>query len=63
MRGGIIMMMLGLTLPASAAEIGRFVSGENAFAVNSWLVPTRTGIVRDRYPVHGVGGGTNCSKP
>ncbi len=39
------MLMLGLTLPASAAEIGRFVSSEKAFAVNSWLVPTRTGIV------------------
>jgi glyoxylase-like metal-dependent hydrolase (beta-lactamase superfamily II) len=39
------MTMLGLTLPASAAEISRFVSSEKAFAVNSWLVPTRTGIV------------------
>jgi glyoxylase-like metal-dependent hydrolase (beta-lactamase superfamily II) len=45
MRGAIVMMMLGLTLPASAAEISRFVSSERAFAVNSWLVPTRTGIV------------------
>jgi glyoxylase-like metal-dependent hydrolase (beta-lactamase superfamily II) len=45
MRGVIVMVMLGLTLPASAAEISRFVSSEKAFAVNSWLVPTRTGIV------------------
>ncbi len=45
MRCVIAMMMLGLTLPASAAEITRFVSSEKAFAVNSWLVPTRTGIV------------------
>ncbi len=45
MRGVIAMMMLGLTLPASAAEISRFVSSEKAFAVNSWLVSTRTGIV------------------
>jgi glyoxylase-like metal-dependent hydrolase (beta-lactamase superfamily II) len=45
MRGAIAMVMTGLTLPASAAEISRFVSGEKAFAVNSWLVPTRTGIV------------------
>jgi len=45
MRSVIATMMLGLTLPASAAGIGRFVSDEKAFAVNSWLVPTRTGIV------------------
>jgi len=45
MRAVIAMVMLGLTLPGSAAEIDRFVSSEKAFAVNSWLVPTRTGIV------------------
>jgi glyoxylase-like metal-dependent hydrolase (beta-lactamase superfamily II) len=45
MRAVVAMMMLGLKLPASAAEISRFVSSEKAFAVNSWLVPTRTGIV------------------
>ncbi len=45
MRCVIAMMMLGLTLQASAAEISRFVSSEKAFAVNSWLVPTSTGIV------------------
>jgi glyoxylase-like metal-dependent hydrolase (beta-lactamase superfamily II) len=45
MRGVTAMVMLGLTLPASATEISRFVSSEKAFAVNSWLVPTRTGIV------------------
>jgi glyoxylase-like metal-dependent hydrolase (beta-lactamase superfamily II) len=44
-RSVIALTMLGLTLPAAAAEISRFVSSEKAFAVNSWLVPTRTGIV------------------
>ena len=45
MRGVVAMVMLGLTLPAAAAEISRLTSSEKAFAVNSWLVPTRTGIV------------------
>jgi glyoxylase-like metal-dependent hydrolase (beta-lactamase superfamily II) len=45
MRGVVVMVMLGMTHPASAAEISRFVSSEKAFAVDSWLVPTRTGIV------------------
>ena len=30
---------------ASAAEVARFVSSEQGFAVNSWLVPTERGIV------------------
>jgi glyoxylase-like metal-dependent hydrolase (beta-lactamase superfamily II) len=43
----VLLAVLGLAsaVPASAAEVTRFVSSEQGFAVNSWLVPTARGIV------------------
>jgi glyoxylase-like metal-dependent hydrolase (beta-lactamase superfamily II) len=45
MRPAFALMFLASALPVSAAEIGRVVSSEQDFAVNSWLVPTEHGIV------------------
>ncbi len=45
MRKLIAVMALGIAVPAAAADISRFVSSEPNFAVNSWIVPTRTGVV------------------
>ncbi len=45
MRHALVLMLLASALPVSAAEVGRVVSSEQDFAVNSWLVPTAHGIV------------------
>jgi glyoxylase-like metal-dependent hydrolase (beta-lactamase superfamily II) len=45
MRVAITLIAFLVAHPAAAAEVSRFVSNEQGFAVNSWLVPTKTGIV------------------
>jgi glyoxylase-like metal-dependent hydrolase (beta-lactamase superfamily II) len=45
MRLLIALLTLASVAPASAADVARFTSSEQAFAVNSWLVPTQHGIV------------------
>jgi glyoxylase-like metal-dependent hydrolase (beta-lactamase superfamily II) len=45
MRLALALMFLASALPVTAAEVGRIVSSEQDFAVNSWLVPTEHGIV------------------
>jgi glyoxylase-like metal-dependent hydrolase (beta-lactamase superfamily II) len=45
MRLLLALLALVSALPVSAADVARFVSGEQGFAVNSWLVPTEHGIV------------------
>jgi glyoxylase-like metal-dependent hydrolase (beta-lactamase superfamily II) len=37
--------LLGVSWGAAAADVVRYASGEKGFAVNSWLVPTTTGVV------------------
>lgn len=45
MRLLIALLTLASVTPAGAADIARFTSSEQAFAVDSWLVPTRHGLV------------------
>jgi glyoxylase-like metal-dependent hydrolase (beta-lactamase superfamily II) len=45
MRLLLALLALAGSLPVSAAEVARFVSNEQGFAVNSWLVPTEHGII------------------
>ena len=45
MRILLFMVMLAGALPARAADIIRYASDEKGFAVNSWLVPTQTGLI------------------
>jgi len=45
MRLLFALLTLASALPASAVEVTRFMSSEQGFAVNSWLVPTTRGIV------------------
>jgi glyoxylase-like metal-dependent hydrolase (beta-lactamase superfamily II) len=45
MRRALALLVLASALPVSATEVGRIVSSELDFAVNSWLVPTEHGIV------------------
>jgi glyoxylase-like metal-dependent hydrolase (beta-lactamase superfamily II) len=39
------LLALATAFPVGAADVARFVSNEQGFAVNSWLVPTQHGIV------------------
>jgi glyoxylase-like metal-dependent hydrolase (beta-lactamase superfamily II) len=45
MRFLLFILAFAISLPADAAEIIRYTSGEKGFAVNSWLVPTDTGLI------------------
>jgi glyoxylase-like metal-dependent hydrolase (beta-lactamase superfamily II) len=45
MRILLTLLVLASALPTDAAEVTRFVSGAQGFAVNSWLVPTKDGLV------------------
>jgi glyoxylase-like metal-dependent hydrolase (beta-lactamase superfamily II) len=45
MRLPLALLALASALPANAVEVSRFVSTDQGFAVNSWLVPTQRGIV------------------
>ena len=45
MRPALALLALASALPVSAVDVGRIVSSEQDFAVNSWLVPTSHGIV------------------
>ncbi len=45
MRLLLALLALASAVPVGAAEVARFVSSEQGFAVNSWLVPTERGIV------------------
>jgi len=44
MRLPLALLALASALPANAADVSRFVSSDQGFAVNSWLVPTQRGI-------------------
>ncbi len=45
MRFLLALLAMASALPVSAADVVRFVSNEQGFAVNSWLVPTERGII------------------
>jgi glyoxylase-like metal-dependent hydrolase (beta-lactamase superfamily II) len=45
MRLLVSLLALATAFPVSAADVARFVSSEQGFAVNSWLMPTERGIV------------------
>jgi glyoxylase-like metal-dependent hydrolase (beta-lactamase superfamily II) len=45
MQALFIFLAFLIALPASAADVLRFESAERGFAVNSWLVPTDTGLI------------------
>ena len=45
MRALLALLALASTLPVRAADVVGFTSGEQAFAVNSWFLPTQHGIV------------------
>jgi glyoxylase-like metal-dependent hydrolase (beta-lactamase superfamily II) len=45
MRLVVSFLALATAFPVGAADVARFVSSEQGFAVNSWLMPTERGIV------------------
>ena len=45
MRSLLALLAVAGVATAHAADVSRFVSSEADFAVNSWLVPTRHGLV------------------
>ncbi len=45
MRAITALILAALSWNVSATEIDRYVSDEKGFAVNSWLVPTASGLV------------------
>jgi glyoxylase-like metal-dependent hydrolase (beta-lactamase superfamily II) len=45
MRAALALLALASAFPIGATDVGRIVSSEQDFAVNSWLVPTAHGIV------------------